>query len=142
MPGLSDFAGDVERAFVRGMADAEQSIYWRAYGMSSGPYSLGDLARMDHPFATRHGTALLDPATINVQSGRFREDWEALPLIIQRSAIHMLVVNRNPVADYLKYGTRTMLPRPIEEAVEADAERLIVAAIEAELALTLSQTYS
>lgn len=51
------------------------------------------------------------------------------------------VTNDNPVAAFLKHGTRFMFARPIEEAVEAEAEPRIIAALEEELERLFSNPY-
>lgn len=94
----------VQRAADAGL---EAAMLW-----SSGSQSLSDLRRQDHPYARRHGTPLLDPSRINVQSGQFRAAWESRGGGLQRS-----VVNESEVADYMK-GTRSMVSRPIWERIE------------------------
>ncbi len=92
-----------------------------SYGMkqaikrSSGPYSMADLRKRDHPYAKRHGSPKLDPSRINVQSGAFRESWYAV-----RTPKGRAIINENKVADYLVLGTETMFARPIDKAIEGD----------------------
>lgn len=120
---LDQLGAEVEKA-VESMArnavkGAAYSALDRAISMSSGPFSLAELAEMDHPYARRHGTPLLEPFIINVQSGAFRQDWDMRQVGDQ----HFQVFNDNAVADYLDQGTRYMFRRPIAEAVELVTEK-------------------
>jgi len=88
---------------------------------SSGPLTLATLARLDHPYAKRHGPlgkVSLMPgksrSTVNVQTGAFRADWLAGIAGFQGASIHGRLVNYNPVADYLVNGTEFMVRRPID----------------------------
>jgi len=83
-----------------------------ARSLSSGPYSLAELAEMGHPYAVRDPHPPADPAVINEQSGDFKEDWRAIP----GDAVQRLE-NDNDVADFLKNGTRFMISRPIDERI-------------------------
>lgn len=82
---------------------------------SSGPFSLRDLAKKDHPYAVRHGAPRLDPSMINTQSGAFRSDWSTSGPSFDGTGIAARLFNDNEVADFLQYGTRTMFRRPIGE---------------------------
>ena len=82
---------------------------------SSGPFSLRELAKRDHPYAVRHGAPRLDSSMINTQSGAFRSDWTADPPSFDDRGVSARLFNDNYVADFLQYGTRTMFRRPIAE---------------------------
>jgi hypothetical protein len=83
---------------------------------SSGPFSSEQLADMDHPYARRHGYPLLDPGTINVQTGAFKAHWRR-----ERVADdHYQVVNDDEKAEKILFGDFWTFNRPIDEAVEAD----------------------
>jgi hypothetical protein len=97
---------EVHRTLYRGVDLARRQ--------SSGPYSLVQLARMGHPYARRHGTALLPPGKINAQTGKFRASWRADRLGPYKGRI----INDNFVADFLQFGTDKMLPRPVGLEVE------------------------
>lgn len=84
---------------------------------SSGPFSLYELAEMDHPYAVRHGMPLLDPSIINEQTGRFKASWQG-----EIGVSSGRVSNASDVADYLDQGTDTMFRRPIGDALEAEME--------------------
>jgi len=114
--------GDAERWFRRdlkwGVDRAIESGLEEARRRSSGRYSLAELARMDHPYARRHGSPRLDASTINVQSGVFRSAWRSDDPRAGEAPIAGRIFNDSAVADYLDNGTRTMFARPIGTAVE------------------------
>lgn len=86
---------------------------------SSGPFSSAELAAADHPYARRHGGAFsgaYPPGTINVQRGAFLSGWE-----MDIGPDSARVSNQTEVADFLKDGTRFMVPRPVGDEVEAAA---------------------
>ena len=105
-----DLRWDVDRAIDDGLEEARRR--------SSGRYSLTDLARMDHPYARRHGSPRLDPSVINSQSGVFRSAWRGDNPMATDGAVSGRIFNDSAVADYLDKGTRTMFARPIGAAVE------------------------
>jgi hypothetical protein len=141
MPSVSSLSRDVEASLVRGFAQGMRETYDLAIQKSSGPFSLAALASMDHPYARRHGSPGLDPSTINVQTGTFRRRWRA-SLVSSGSVMRFEIVNDDPKAVYLIHGTPTMFARPIDQAIEERAGPIVEAAIERDLARTLSQTYS
>lgn len=77
--------------------------------LSSGTRSSARLRQMDHPYARRHGTPLLPPEIINVQSGEFLSAWHR-----RRTSEGGQVINDSSVADFLKSGTPRMFARPID----------------------------
>lgn len=87
---------------------------------SSGPYSLAELRRKDHPYAKRHGSPLLDPGRVNAQTGKFRASWGSRSL----GALHKQVVNTDPVSEYLVTkdgrGTKYMFHRGVDAAAQED----------------------
>lgn len=107
-----DTRSAVQRALNAGEREAKR--------MSSGHLTLADLAKRDHPYAKRHGP-LGNPSkmpghtrsVINVQSGEFRADWMAGAAVLQGSSVGGRLQNLNPVADFLQYGTESMVRRPI-----------------------------
>jgi hypothetical protein len=89
---------------------------------SSGPFSASMLAKMDHPYATRHGAPKLNPAFINSQTGAFARDWRgsyALKSDYSTRGVTASITNDNPVADYLQFGTVFMVPRPIADLIQS-----------------------
>lgn len=82
----------------------KEAIWW-----SSGTLSSNQLRKMDHPFARRHGSPLIDPTRINVQSGEFIEAWQGT-----HQGLKGLIINDSEHADQLKYGTERAFARPIE----------------------------
>lgn len=108
------FEDSVLAGIEHGLEDAREEAIRR----SSGPYSLAELAAMDHPYARRHGTPLLDPSIVNDQTGGFRSRWRSPEIIRFGPEVSGRIVNDADVADWLQNGTPTMVPRPIAEAVE------------------------
>lgn len=117
---IEDIKSDVRDA----QDAAAKDVVGEAERISQGPYSLGQLAAMDHPYARRHGKALLPDSFINQQQGTFAASWVA-----EDGPNGPLVHNTDePIATFLEKGTRNMLPRPLDElkefAVEALQKRL------------------
>lgn len=102
---------------TRAIEETAREVFDQAVEWSSGPHSLRALARMDHPYAKRHGSATLPPHIINAQSGDFRRAWR----IERLSASRLRVINDDPKVRFLKGGTRLMVDRPIENELRAFA---------------------
>jgi hypothetical protein len=109
--GQIDLALRIEAEIV--VAAAASRGFEAALDWSSGPFSQADLDRKDNPYARRHGSPLLDPGRINVQTGQFRSGWE-----VRGDRLHRQIVNDSNVADFLK-GTPSMFSRPIWDRIEA-----------------------
>ena len=107
--GLASIA---KQAFAEAMGGIADDALRAAIRRSSG--KLSDRTRKRRPFATRHGRALVDPSRINVGTGAFRRDWES-----SSGADSAQLRNDNPVTDFFG-GTKTMLTRPIQSALEQD----------------------
>lgn len=93
---------------------------------ASGAFSSKTLARMDHPYATRHGGASVpygDPGVINKQSGVFRSSWTFTQVSQSNGLILFTVCNTDPIADYLEHGTRKMIARPIDNFIKEYVQR-------------------
>lgn len=88
-----------------------------AVALSSGPYSAFQLAAMDHPYATRHGSPQLPPQIINAQTGTFRESWYVWGPIFRDNSVVIKLTNLDPKSEFLKYGTERMFARPIDDAI-------------------------
>lgn len=114
---LRDAAGEMVRqaSSVGGKAAREAS---------SGRYSLSRLAEMDHPYARRHGVARLDPATINVQTGRFLRGWREGAIMMTRRGAKGRVFNQTDRARWM-FGTRLMVERPVWLPIEAAVDRYL-----------------
>ena len=82
---------------------------------------------MDHPYAKRHGSPQLDPGRINFQTGDFYHGWNNSKPMAGDSIISGRIYNLDRVADFLKYGTRFMFARPIEDRVERFLETVATA---------------
>lgn len=90
-----------------------------ALALSSGTRSLKELAKLDHPYALRHGRPLLPPHVINKQSGQFYSAWKVLAVKVTSRGIFGRVLNDDWKAGLLRDGTDKMFPRPIDDAVKA-----------------------
>jgi hypothetical protein len=104
-----------------------QRALQRAIGLSSGPFSLQELAAMDHPYATRHPRAGLPPAIINVQSGIFRDSWQLESFrhgfTPYQPSVVFTIRNDTSYATFLKHGTQHMIRRPLDDALKSWWER-------------------
>lgn len=80
--------------------------------LSSGPYSSQRLRQLGHPYRIG-GSPPIDPAIINVQTGKFRAGWIVRPPRKQADGLSTRIVNTSPYAVYLLGGTRHMIARPI-----------------------------
>lgn len=112
---------DLQGAVRRTLSAAKQE----AKRLSSGPLSFADLARLDHPYARRHGsrgnTAVMpgkDPSVINVQTGAFKEAWQVDNPQGGDTTVSGRLFNLDEKADFLQYGTRFMVARPIPQRLE------------------------
>lgn len=108
---------ECQKAVTRTMRDAQA----RAKKWSSGGFSPRTLAKMDHPYATRHGaegSGVLDPGKINAQTGEFREAWQTSTPSPSSGSVSGRLSNFDPKADFLQYGTHLMVVRPIKERLE------------------------
>jgi len=123
-PLLSEY-----RAFKHDLLDSAQSaVFTNALVRSSGPFSLAELRQAGHPYSARFPNPAYDPATINVQSGDFRENWKKPRPVVGDDNSQAQVTNDDKKADWLINGTKTksgkkiMIPRPIDDAVERDSK--------------------
>lgn len=110
-----------ERVLDRGLILARKQ--------TSGRRSLAELRRLDRPYARRHGSPLLDPALVNMQSGELLSRWftttwgSPIPgIALGPGARTGAIINDAPVTQHLE-GTRVMFRRPVAEAVEKKLER-------------------
>ena len=86
-------------------------------------YSLAQLRKMGHPYATRHPRPPIQAHIINKQSGRLYDSWR-INIKPNPDGMTATVFNTAPYSKYMM-GTRYMIPRPIlDEALErTKAER-------------------
>lgn len=114
----------VDRALRKGLADARFA--------SSGPLTARDRREADYPYARRHGpmgkTSAMSggtPAIVNVGSGAFRKGWQVDPPRVSDggNVVSGRLMNLTDVADYLQYGTRKMVARPIRPLLEMRLRR-------------------
>jgi hypothetical protein len=107
-----------------------------AKSWSLGPVTYAMMRKEDYPYAKRHGSPKRDPRRINTHTGAFLRGWFTSKVSSDRD-IGGAVINDTEVADYLKNGTRFMVPRPVNEPVEEamqkampQAERLFTRELE------------
>lgn len=103
-----------------------------AMNLSSGGYSLADLAAMDHPYARRHGGQNVpygDPAKINKQSGEFMRYWK-----LDVGGYTARMYNFSPIGGYLVGGTSKMIARPIDKRIMERVMKDLRKKFEAEIA--------
>lgn len=105
------FESILRQEMSKAVASATRTTLEKAKDQSRGPYSSRELARRDHPFATRHPSPLLDPAIINEQSGAFLAAWNAAS-----SGLKGKVWNDSFVTQFFG-GTIFTRPRPIHDAI-------------------------
>lgn len=86
--------------------------------LSSGSFSLAQLAAMDHPYATRHAAPTLPPQIINQQSGSFKRSWYTQLGNWNGDSMISKIANTDPVGVYLDQGTQKMVQRPIRKEIE------------------------
>lgn len=133
---------NIERAAY----EFRQLLHQAVLADSSGEYSLAKLRRMGHPYAKRHmtpkgrrakrrGTPAIpygDPTIINAQSGTFRGAWR-VGVGMNRDQILVRAENRSRAADYLEFGTKRMiarpLPRKLEKTLAPDFKKRLIGAI-------------
>ncbi len=114
-------ADKLERQQFRIAAQTQDDLLRTAYRWSSGPLSLADLAKRDHPYARRHRTPLLSPMRINVQTGVFRASWVGVTRQGRGDAL-VQMFNTDPKAEqFLEPGTSRMFRRPIDFAIAREA---------------------
>ena len=112
----ADLRANLEEAESRNLQD----LFETALRFSSGPLSTAELARMDHPYARRHGKAKEDPAVINRQSGAFLAAWQTEGPTWAGDDLTGSLFNTDWKAPLLEAGTRYMFARPLPEAVEEE----------------------
>ncbi len=110
---LSELVQDLRSAKVKTEMEVAQDVLAEALRLSSGTLSYADLARMDHPYARRHGSPRMDPSVINAHTELFKQSWR-----IRREADGSLTIyNDAPYATFLMTGTRTMFRRPVDDVL-------------------------
>lgn len=114
----------VDRALKRGLIEARIA--------SSGPLTGRQRRQADYPYATRHGaqgkTSAMPggtPAIVNVGRGVFRRGWQIDPPRVSDggNVVTGRLMNLTDVADYLQYGTKKMVARPIKPLLEMRLRR-------------------
>lgn len=124
---------EMKRELTRAAGATVGKVRAKAVERSSGPFTQKQLAAKDHPYAARHPAPLLDPSLINSQRGVFRSAWdEDLPRVSD-TRIAGKVFNMSDVADFLQFGTATMVRRPIAGTLSTyalmEGEKEVLAAL-------------
>ena len=115
----------VQRSMELGSQEVAESAKRHASLLVSGFISTKDLARLDHPFARRHGSARLPVLPINMQSGRLRNSLR----VFKRKTGDVTMWRLQFMAPYAKFvlsptGTKRMLPRNFWNALRLHVERV------------------
>lgn len=114
----------IERDILREMRWAANSGVTQALQdakeASSGTHSTAELARMDHPYAKRHGAPKLPAEIINKQTGVFYAMWANR--LTYGSDMRVAVTNNDWKADLITGGNRFTFERPIDQLVAAALE--------------------
>ncbi len=115
-------AQDFERDVTEAERRTAEDFLIIAEDQSSGTYSQNDLARMGRPYARRHRGALLDPAKVNVLSGDFRGAWDTEGPTPDGDGLTTVLFNTDSKAEkWLQPGTKFMVARPVDAAIEERA---------------------
>ncbi len=125
---LQQLMGDltrVELAVKLAVGESIHATQRRAVELSSGTTSSAELAAMDHPFATRHGSPQMPEVPINRQSGEFVSSWETDGPYDAGGGIGAELRNVSPHAEFLEHGTRVMFARDLMSELEPFAERVL-----------------
>lgn len=108
---------------------AQKKTLKQAQRESSGTVSLAELARRDHPKATRHGSPMMPLLPVNKHQGDFYRAWQ--PEGSGQS--NLQVTNDSKVALWLDEGTRVMFAHHFTRVLSAfaikEVERLVDDAI-------------
>lgn len=124
MSGLGDELRRIAADLVTELVAAETASVLEGLELvqeySAGNLSSNDLARLDHPYATRHGGPQRDPDVVNRQSGDFFDAWETDGPELRGNRLESSIFNTDPkAAEFLEPGTALMFPRhPHEKAAE------------------------
>ena len=111
---LERLPAEIAAGFADALALTEQDLALTARADSSGPVTAAALRRLGPAYSVRLG-ARLNPAIINVRTGRFRESWNTA-----RDEDSVSLWNDAPEAVFLQNGTRRMVPRPIDDLILAE----------------------
>jgi hypothetical protein len=133
----------LERAADEGAKRGSERLLSRGLSLAkkrtSGRRSLAELRRRDHPYATRHGSPLLEPSIVNIQSGRLLSRWYAFRLPGGWGGSYRgRIINDDPATEFLD-GTRVMFPRPVARVVSAALGREAESLVAREVARAISR---
>ena len=118
------FVADIEEKFYAALKAAEErnaaAVKDELVRHSSGTLTYADMRRMDHPYAKRHGTALVYAAVLNAHERQIADGWKIVGPRAERSRIVTKIGVSGEHARYIAQaggpGSK-MLPRPIIDRV-------------------------
>lgn len=128
---MPDIAKALEQAVAKEVKEAgrksAQALKKVAREQFSGTDTPAELRRKDHPYATRHGSPLQDPAKVNKQTGRAYYAWQADPVEQTKDATTASTTNDDPVvAKFLAPGTKKMFARSFTKAIVDKATPIVL----------------
>lgn len=135
---LDHSTADIESAARAALQAGAQVLLTHARRvLSLNDHTLRDLARMDHPYARRHGKILIHKGTpwkVHRQSGALLRSLKDAAYDVGDYPAHMVYLDTSvaPHAQHVVDGTRTMLPRdPLwtGTALQPDVQKKVMQAI-------------
>jgi hypothetical protein len=130
--GVAKKAQQLDRGVREAEAKSADEALRIARELSSGRFSLAQLARMGHPYRIG-GVPPQDAAIVNKQTGAFYRGWRVIGPRQRGGDLATKLVNDSPQAERLSRGTSRMIARPIltriRERVEGKRRALYKASI-------------
>ena len=115
-------AAELSNAVIKAENQSAFAMKQQAIRLSHGPMKTADLAKLAREvnrgyglYGTRSPMPPMDPAVVNLQSGRLSRSWQTR-LVLKPDGTSVTLWNTTPYAKYL-LGTRKMIPRPILQKV-------------------------
>lgn len=117
---LHKLAREIARGEENLIQTTGEDLYDTARRFTSGSLLPKDLARMDHPYAMRHGTPRLNPGYLNIKTGAVFNAW-VLQFRRTTNGRMAVVFNTDEIArEFLEPGTFRMFVRPVADQVMAN----------------------
>lgn len=100
------------RSLQIGMEELVDKMRAQAVKLTSGTVTTAQLRAMDHPFARRHGRALIPTLPINLQTGRLQQSLRVMPRTVRGDPMWQLQFTA-PYSQFVLRpgGTTKMLAR-------------------------------
>lgn len=137
-------AGDVITGSNRAGEATARAVQRMAQDQSKGPVKTHQFRAVTgdpHPFALRHGHALLPREILNKQSGLLARSWIITRIKKPSGQIQFIVSNTAPYAKFLEEGTKTAFARPAGIAVQMKSDGIEARFFEVELTTLLSRRF-